>query len=578
MSLSHRQRLLFPPAEWLRNYRREWLPWDLVAGITLAAYAVPVSMAYASLAGVAPFQGIYCYLIGGLAYAFFGSSRQLAIGPTSAIAMVVGATIATLADGDAARWSAIAALTALMVAVLSVVAWALRLSELTSFVSETILVGFKAGAALTIALTQLPKLFGVPSEGEYFFERLWSLAAHLPQTNFVVLGFGLVALALLVIGDKLLPRRPIALGVVVLAILVTSLTSVRDLGVTVIGELPQGLPQFRPPSLRLRDVDGILPLACACFLLAYIESVSAARTLAARHGDLVDPRQELLGLGAANFAIAFGQGFPVAGGLSQSAVNDKAGARSPLSLVVASAILGLSLLYLTGLLRNLPNVVLAAVVLVAVRGLIDLAALRRLRQVSRVEFRIAMVALVGVLLLGILKGVMLAAIASLLMLIAAAARPRVAFLGRIPGTQRFSDLERHPDNERLPHVLLFRVESSILYFNADHVRKLVWGQVEATPGLRLVIGDLSNAPRVDVGGARMLSALQTDLEVRGVELRLAEAHARVRDLLRADGLEERVGYFGRHVSVIELVEHFEANQRLATERSAADMRVSATAG
>jgi len=547
----------FPLPFWLRGYRRSWLGPDLVAGLTLAAYAVPVSMAYASLAGVPPHCGIYCYLLGGIAYALFGSSRQLAIGPTSAISMLVGTTVAGIANGDPARWAAVASLTALVVATVSGLAWALRLSGLMSFVSETILVGFKAGAALTIALTQLPKLFGVPGGGEYFFERLGVLARQLPETNLVVFGLGLAALALLLAGEKLLPGRPVALAVVVLAIIAVSFSPAREFGVTVVGALPPGLPEFRLPSLRLRDVDGVIPLASACFLLAYIEGVSAARTLAVRHGEEVDARRELLGLGAANFAVAFGQGFPVAGGLSQSAVNDKAGARSPLAVIVASAVLGVCLLFLTDLLRNLPNVVLAAVVLTAVRGLIDLSAIRTLRRISRLEFAVALVAFGGVLLLGILKGVVLAAVASLLMVIAVAARPGVAFLGRIPGTRRYSDSARHPDNETIPGLLVFRVEASLLYFNADHVRRVVWEKIRASRGLRLVVADLSNSPRVDTAGVRMLSVLERDLTAAGIRLRLAEAHSRVRDMLRAGGLEGRVGYFGRHLSLDQVIDEYE---------------------
>jgi high affinity sulfate transporter 1 len=410
-------RSLLPAAQWLSGYEARWLKSDIIAGVVLAAYAVPVSMAYASLAGLPPHYGIYCYLLGGLCYAIFGPSRQLAIGPTSAIAMLVGATIADMANGDSARWAEIAALTALVVAALSVLAWLFRLSALVSFISETILVGFKAGAALTIAMTQLPKLFGVKGGGQHFFERAWTLAGQLGETNFVVLGMGLAALALLLLGDKFLPARPIALLVVALAIVVVSLTPLEELGVATVGALPAGLPLIRVPSVRLRDADGILPLSCACFLLAYIEGVSAARTLAAKNDYEISPRQELLALGAANLAVAFGQGFPVAGGLSQSAVNDKSGAKTPLALVFASVTLAACLLFLTGLLANLPTVVLAAIVLFAVRGLIDVHALRHLRQVSRLEFRIAIVALVGVLLLGILKGVLFAAIASLLMLL-----------------------------------------------------------------------------------------------------------------------------------------------------------------
>jgi len=550
---------MLPAAQWLADYQPRWLKSDVIAGVTLAAYAIPVSMAYASLAGLPPQQGIYCYLLGGLCYAVFGTSRQLAIGPTSAIALLVGATIADMADGDPTRWGEIAALTALVVAALSLAAWIFKLSALVSFISETVLVGFKAGAALTIGMTQLPKLFGVKGGGGYFFERVWVLVGQLGETNVVVLGIGLAALALLLVGDKFLPGRPIALFVVALATAVVSFTALEERGVATVGALPPGLPEIRLPSLRPRDVDGILPLSCACFLLAYIEGVSAARALAAKNGYEISPRQELLALGTANLAVAFGQGFPVAGGLSQSAVNDKAGAKTPLALLVASLTLAVCLLYLTELLGNLPTVVLASIVLVAVRGLIDLGALRNYWQVSRLEFRIAIVALVGVLLLGILKGVLLAAAVSLLMLLAGAARPHVAFLGRIPGTHRYSDLERHADNEALAGILIFRPEASVLYFNAEHVRHSVWAGIQATPQLRLVICDLSASPFLDVAGANMLAGLHADLVKREVHLRVVGAHAKVRDLLRAVGLEERVGYLGRHISVDQAIMELQQN-------------------
>jgi MFS superfamily sulfate permease-like transporter len=295
-------------------------------------------------------------------------------------------------------------------------------------------------------------------------------------------------------------------------------------------------------------VDGILPLAAACFLLGYVESISAARALAAKNGYEVSPRQEMLALGAANLMVAFCQGFPVAGGLSQSAVNDKAGARTPLSLVLASSTIGICLLFFTNLLQNLPTVVLAAIVLVAVRGLIDLQALRHLWRVSRFEFAISIVALCGVLLLGILRGVLVAVVVSLMVLLAAAARPHVAFLGRIPGTRRYSDLDRNPDNEA--------IESSLLYFNAEYVRSCVLERIAATEPPRLVVCDLSNSPFVDVAGADMLAALHKELALRGTQLRIVEAHARVRDLLRAEGLEEQVGYLGRHISVDQAICEF----------------------
>jgi MFS superfamily sulfate permease-like transporter len=364
-------------------------------------------------------------------------------------------------------------------------------------------------------------------------------------------------MAMLLAGERLLPGRPVALAIVALAIVVVSFTSIGEYGVATVGQLPQGLPGVRFPSLRPREIDGILPLASACFILAYIEGISAARTLAKKNDYAISPRAELLGLGMANFAVALVHGFPVAGGLSQSVVNDKAGAKTPLALIFASATLAVCLLFLTGLLRNLPTVVLAAIVLVAVRGLIDIAELRHLFRVSRFEFSMAVLALVGVLLLGILKGVLLAAAASLLMLLGGASHPHVAILGRIPGSRRYSDLARHPDNEPIPGALIFRVEGALLYFNVDHVRDVIWRKTVSTAVLRLVVCDLSNSPVVDVAGARMLARLHQDLVARGIAMRVVEAHAKARDLLRAEGVEDRIGYLGRHLTVDVVVSDFE---------------------
>jgi SulP family sulfate permease len=530
---------------------------DLFAGITLAAYAIPVALAYATLAGLPPQVGVYGYLLGGLGYALFGSSRHLAIGPTSAISLMVGVSVAPLAMGDPQRYTQIATLSAFVVAAMCVIAWLLRLSTLTSFISETVLLGFKAGAALSIAVTQIPALLGIPGGGHNFIERLFAITGQFFQVDPVVMSIGCASLLLLWFGQKFFPGRPIALFVVVISIVFISVTNLTSHVVTV-GEVPSGLPNIRPPALRIREVDGILPLAFAALLLSYIESVSAGRAFAAKYGYKLDVRQELLGIGSANLLVAFGQGYPVAGGLSQSAVNEKAGAKTPLSLIFASMTLAFCLLFFTGFLKNLPKAVLAAIVLVAITGLINFREIRRLLRVSRLEFTVAAVALVGVLLLGILKGVVVAAIASILLLLQAVARPHIAFLGRIPGTRRFSDLARHQDNERIPGVLAFRVESGIVYFNVDHVLRLVLDRVEAEgKSLRLVICDLSTSPRVDLAAARMFLELHAELAKRGVILRLVEARASVRDLLRIEGAEDRVGRIDRFAMVADVIEHFQ---------------------
>jgi SulP family sulfate permease len=549
---------LVPIAGWLPRYERAWLRLDVIAGVTLAAYAVPVSLAYAGLAGLPPETGLYCYVVAGLGYAIFGSSRHLAIGPTSAISLLVGATLAGLAGGDAARQAALASLTALIVAALFGLAWLLRLSALVNFISDSILTGFKAGAALVIASTQLPKLFGVAGGGDDFFERLVRIVQQAPGLNAATLAIGVVALLAILAGERFLPGRPIALAVVLVSLVLASLANVDQRGVRVVGELPAGLPHFQVASAALdtvsvNDARQLTRLAFACFVLSYIESVSAARTFALKHRYPVDARQEFLGLGAASLLVGLFQGYPVAGGLSQTAVNEKAGARTSLSLVVAAAVVGLVLLLFTGVFQSLPQAVLAAIVLIAVKGLIDLKELRYLWRASRIDFAAAGVALAGVLVMGILDGVIIAVLASVAMLLWRVAQPHVAFLGRIPGTDRFSDVSRHSENEPTPGVVAFRVEASLVYFNVDHVLSTVLQRVANEATVRRVVYDLSNTPYVDVAGARMLRRLHDELADKQIDFRVVGAHAEVRDRLRFERLQEWVGPINRHVSLAEVV-------------------------
>jgi len=557
----------FPPARWLADYRAPWLPSDIVAGVTLAAYAIPVSLAYAGLAGLPPQVGVYGYLLGGLGYALLGSSRQLAVGPTSAISLMIAGTVGAMAGGDANRYAQIASLAAFTVAGLCFLAWLLRLSALVKLISDSILVGFKIGAGLTIAMTQLPSLFGTPGGGDDFFERAWVLIGQLSQTQYLVLAVGVAAIILLLVGERLFPGKPIALGVVALSILTATTLALPSLGVPTTGKIPAGLPSLAGPALRLRDVEGIVPLAAGCLLLSYIEGVSAARTFAAKHGYTLDARQEFLGIGAANLATAIGQGYPVAGGLSQSAVNDKAGAHSSLALVFASITLALCLLFLTGLLENLPKAVLAAVVLTAISGLFDFPAVLRMWRVSRLDFYAASIAIVGVLLLGILQGILLAALASVLLLLARISRPHVAFLGRIPGTDNYSDLLRHPENETIPGVIAFRPEGSLIYVNAETVRDSVLNHLHAgnLSTTHLVVCDLSAAPYIDLAGSRMLHNLHGELSNRGVMLRVIGAHGSVRDLLRADGLEEKVGVIDRGVTLSSVLRPLEGDRTVSAK-------------
>lgn len=526
-----------------------------MAGITLAAYAIPVSLAYAGLAGLPPQVGIYGYLLGGLGYALLGSSRQLAVGPTSAISLMIASTVGAMVDGDMQRYAQIASLAALTVGLLSFLSWLFRLSVIALLISDSILIGFKIGAGLTIGLTQIPSLLGVPGGGHNFVERLFTLAEQLAQTRPLVLLIGVTAIVFLFLGARLLPGRPVALAVVALAIIAATIFGWPALGVPVTGPIAGGLPDLSVPSLRLTDIEGIFPLAAGCLLLAYVEGISAARTFATKHHYPLDMRQEFLGIGAANLFTAFGQGYPVGGGLSQSAVNDKAGARTPLALVFASLTLAICLLYLTSLLENLPKAVLAAVVLTAILGLFDFPALLRMRRVSRIDFYAASIALIAVLLLGILQGVLLAAMACIALLLWRVSRPHIAILGKVPGTDIYSDTARHPENELPQGVLIVRPEGSLIYVNAGAVLETIQSRMsrEDPSEIHLMICDLSASPFIDLAGSRLLHELQADLAARDIRLRIVGARGYVRDFLRADGVDEKVGGIEKTTTIDELI-------------------------
>jgi MFS superfamily sulfate permease-like transporter len=310
--------------------------------------------------------------------------------------------------------------------------------------------------------------------------------------------------------------------------------------VALLGEVPRGLPVPGLPAVRASDLNQLLPLAMACFLLAAVETAAIGRTFARKHGYRLDSNQEFLALAGANLAAGLGRGFPVSGGMSQSLVNEGGGARTPLSGLVAAGITLLVTLFLAGLLRDLPQPVLAAVVLMAVTGLFKLSELRRLWRFSRVEFSVAAASLLGVLGSGLLRGVLIGAVISLLLLLRRASRPRTTELGRVPGTDYFADAVRHPENERLPGVFVFRAEAALLYFNVEHVRDRFFELLNARgEGVKLAIFFLGTSPGVDLAGAELLEELSHALRARGVAFRLAEARGEVRETLRRAGFEAR---------------------------------------
>src|SRR5881409_741992 len=554
---------IFPALTWLRAYQPKWLRADFIAGVTLAAYLMPAGLADASLANLPPEAGLYACLFSGLVVWLFCSSRHTAITVTSAISVIVGASLGDLAGGDPSRFWALASCTALIVGGLALIAWLAKAGVIVNFISESVLVGFKCGIALFIASTQLPKLFGFKGSHGDFWERSGYFLSHLRETNEASLLLGLCALAVLLLGKRFLKNKPVALFVVIAGIIAASSMDLGRFGVKLLGQVPQGLPPFGLPAVHVSDLNDLLPLALGCFLLGMVETAALGRMFAVKHGYRFDANQELLGIASANAMAGLGHGFPVSGGMSQSLVNESGGARTPLSGFIASLLMLLIVLFVSGALRYLPQPVLAAIVLMAVTGLFKLTALKHFWRADRAELVVAIAALVGVLGSGLLRGVLIGAIISLVQLLRRASRPHVAFLGRIPGTRRFSDIARHLDNEPVPGVLVVRIESSLLYFNAEHVCDSVAARLraEAAPP-KIVILDLSASPHMDIQACGVVMNLADEIKAAGARLQIVEARSSVRDRLRAEGIEEHVSQVNRFTSVADAVEDF---QKAATK-------------
>jgi high affinity sulfate transporter 1 len=527
---------------WLRAYDPRWLRPDLVAGLTLAAYLLPAGIGDASLAGLPPEAGLYACLFGGLIFWLFCSSRQTVITVTSALSLLIGASVGELSAGDPARHAAFAAGVTLLVAAIAIIAWLVRAGNAVSFFSETVLVGFKAGLAFYLASTQLPKLFGFKGAHGDFWENAAYFFRHLDQTHGTALALGAAALAVLVAGKLWLKNRPVAFVVVVGGILAAGALDLQARGVALLGDVPRGLPPIGWPSLSRADLNQLLPLAIASFVLAAVETSAIGRMFAQKHRNPFDANRELLAVGAANLASGLGRGFPVSGGMSQSLVNESAGARTPLSGLIAALFTLFVVLFASGLLRNLPQPVLAAIVLAAVMSLVDIRALRHIFAFSRTEFLVAVAAFLGVLGSGPVNGVLLGAAISIVLLLRQAARPRVTELVKPPDAPTFVDVSRRPDGERRTGVCVVRCESSLVYFNAAFVRQRLFEIVDArADGIQLVIADLSAVPTVDLAGAELLEDLKTTLRGRGVSFRVANAHGQVRAALARIGFEDDAG-------------------------------------
>jgi SulP family sulfate permease len=538
-----------PALRWIPMYSTRRLALDLLAGLSLAAFVIPESLAYASLAQLPPVTGLYCYLVAGIVYALLGTSRQIAVGPTSALAIVIASGVGAMGGGDPARAVALASAVALMVGIICVAGRFVGLANAAYFISDPVLIGFKTGAALYIASTQLPKLFGVEGVTGNFFERVSHIVVSLPESHVPSLLFGLAAIVLFIVFERLLPGRPTTLIVVVAAIAVMTVFGLSTIGIKIVGNLPSGLPEISLPNIHASDISALIPVALACFVLAYGETISVARSFAQKYGYEINPEQELTALGAANIATGMAHGFAVAGGMSQTAVNDMGGATSPVALIVTSGAIALTLLFFATFFHNLPEPVLGAIVLMAASRLVRLQELLRLRIESRAEFWTAMVACLGVLFFGLLDGLLLAAVGSLVMVIAYTSRAVVVVLGR-DRSGYFVSRARNPDASETPGALVVRSTSTWLYFNAEHIRRQILNMIDTTPAqIRIVVLDFSSVPAIDITAGMILRGLVRALKDRAIKVEIAELRDEVAENLKLIGADQDLGSIVAHRTI-----------------------------
>lgn len=532
---------LFPILKWGKSYDKEWLKPDILAGITLGAFTIPEAIAYASLVGLPPETGLYAAMMGLGAYLFFGTSRQLSMGPTSDVAILVGATLGGLVLASFTEYAALAAITAILTGIFALAARILRMGFLVKLISKPVLKGFLAGVGFYIAVSQLPKLFGIHGASGGFFERIWFIFANFNQFNLPSFLIGIGGIIFLLIVRKKFHKVPGALILIIASIILMSVTNLADLGVTVLGQISTQLPTFGVPNITT-DISTVVPLAFACFLITYVEGVGLARMFSVKHKYSIDTDQELVALGASNIAAGLSQGFPIGASMSRSLENDESNAKTPLAGAFSAAIIAIVILFLTGLLFNLPQPILASIVLVAIIGLVDYSGLFRTYKLSKREFAIAMSTFGSVLVFGILEGILIGVILSFIDLIERIYNPKIAVLGRISNSNKFGDIKRHPENKQIPGILVVRVDGYQIFASAENIKESIIKLIKSqkTP-VKLLILDFKSSPIIDVTGAEMLEELCEEMIDEKITVKLAHVTGQVRDFLRVTGLEK---YFG----------------------------------
>lgn len=533
----------FPFLSWLRHYDKKNVSSDLSAGFTVAVMLIPQSMAYAMLAGLPPIIGLYSSVVPLLIYALFGSSRQLAVGPVAMVSLLVAAGVGQIAEQGTEQYIMMAVMLAAMVGIIQFLMGITRLGFLVNFFSHPVISGFTSAAALIIGLSQLKHLLGFSIERSHHVHQILLQAiTQIQSTHVVTLLIGLGSISILLVLKRWKPVFPGALLVVILATAVVSIFDLKRSGVKVVGSIPEGLPVFAIPHIDASALETLLPIALTIAFVGFMESISVAKALATRYRYPINANQELIGLGMANIFGAFFKAYPVTGGFSRSAVNAQAGAKTGLASLITAAVIAITLLFLTPLFHNLPVSVLAAIIMVAVFGLIDLKEVRHLFRVNRIDLAMLIITFLATLIMGIEPGILTGVVLSLIIFILRSTRPHYAFLGRIPQTNIFRNVKRFPQAREIKGVAILRIDASFYFGNVNFLKEKIDELMfrEKRP-LKAVVLDMSSVNFLDSSADSALHEIWSELDELGIRLLIANVKGPVRDVMKRSCLHQKIG-------------------------------------
>lgn len=530
-----------PGLAMLRGYRGEWLRYDIAAGLSVAAVALPTSIAYAQLAGFPPVVGLYASILPLVAYAVFGTSRQLIVNPDAATCAMVAAIVAPMASGDPALYTTLAVTLALLCGVFCMVGGLFRLGFLADFLGRPVLVGFMNGIAISIVLGQIGRMFGFGIDAGRIVPRLIEFASKLSQTHAPTLAVGIATFVVVLLTRRYFPKLPAPLVALVVAVAIVELLDLDRHGVAVLGRVPAGLPALAWTPLDANHAGPLLAGAAGLALVSFTSGMVTARSFADRNGYEVDVDREFVALGACNIAAGLSQGFAVTGADSRTAINDAMGGKTQVTGVVAAAAIAMVLLFFTEPLRYLPGSALAAVLISAALGLFDWRALMRFWRIQEGEFLVCLTAMLGVVALGALQGIGLAIALAMLVLLVRSSRPADATLGVVPGRQDFFELAGHEGAQEVPGLVFFRFSASLIFYNAAHFRRRARAVADAHPSGRWLIVDGTRIVHLDSTGADTIAALAGDLQARGMRLGVAALPSQARRVLDRSGALNRLG-------------------------------------